>query len=95
MKRLLVILTAIIMLSLTTSAEKHYYGSKVYSMANTSLGEPSPASASPFACTCTCGKGCDGSCSSYFAGCGLVDGLTCILECCSNAPAPGAGECLY
>jgi hypothetical protein len=93
MKKLVVFFATIVLLSLTTSAENHYYGVKMQAMTNVALSKSIPASPTPDPCTCSCGKNCNGSCTANVSGCGLVDGLRCIYDCCQQAPNPGKAEC--
>jgi hypothetical protein len=48
----------------------------------------------PFSCTCSCGKSCDGSCTSHYSGCSASDGLDCVASCCANEATPKCDELL-
>lgn len=87
MKKMSIVLVAIIFLSLSAFAEKPHNSGKMYAMANNALVEPMPS------CVCTCGRTCDGSCSSSFELCSLGQGFACIIACCRAAPRPGPEEC--
>jgi hypothetical protein len=94
-KKLVAVFAAIVLLSLTTSAERHYYYSgKTHTVVNDASSKSLPASPTPPSCTCSCGKNCDGSCvGSYAEGCGAFAGLDCILGCCAAAPNATPAEC--
>lgn len=94
MKRLAIVFVTIILLTLTTSAEKHYYGGKTCITANNALSKLVPASPTPFSCVCSCGKNCGGGCTGHCdPSCGLFACLECQLDCCLAAPAATPEEC--
>jgi hypothetical protein len=65
MRRLAIVFVTIILLGLTTFAEKSYYGRKASTSANTSLSKRLTVTSAPSPCSCSCGKNCDGSCSTH------------------------------
>jgi hypothetical protein len=60
-KKLAAVFAAIVLLSLTTSAERHYYSGKTHTVVNNASSKSLPASPTPLSCTCSCGKNCDRS----------------------------------
>ena len=93
MKNSMIVFATLVLLSLPTFAERPYNGEKMNTMANNALIDPFPANPSPNPCTCSCGKNCDGSCSTHFEGCSLGETISCIVNCCAAAPNPGQREC--
>lgn len=89
MKNLLIVFAAIIVLTLTASGEKSYSGGKMHTMASNAASKSLAAIRDP--CTCSCGKDCAGNCTAHVEGCGLFDGLRCILDCCTGIPNDCSG----
>ena len=89
MRKVMIVFATIVLLTLTTFAEKPNYAAKMRAMASVALSESLPISPTPDSCTCSCGKDCDGSCTAHVEGCGLGDGIRCIIDCCSRAPGCG------
>jgi len=92
MKNLLIVFAAIIVLTLTAFGEKSYSGGKMHTMASNAASTSLPATPAPYSCTCSCGKDCAGNCTAHFEGCGLFDGLRCILDCCTGIPNDCSGQ---
>jgi len=92
MKTLVIVFAAIIVLGLTTFAEKNYYGEKMYTMTSNTVSKALPSSPARDPCTCSCGKDCAGNCTAHVEGCGLIDGLICIIDCCTGIPKDCSGQ---
>lgn len=86
MRRLIIVFVTLVLLALTTFAEKPNYTTKIYTKASVTLSEPLPISPTPYECACSCGKNCAGDCTTHFEGCGIAEGIRCILDCCSKTP---------
>lgn len=84
MRRLTIVFATLVLLALTTFAEKPNYTAKIHTRANVALSESLPISPDP--CACSCGKNCEGACTAHSEGCGIIDGIICIATCCSNIP---------
>jgi len=89
MKNLLIVFAAIIVLTLAAPTGKSYSGGKMRTISSHTASKSAPAL---YSCTCSCGKDCAGNCTSYFEGCGLGDGLMCVLGCCAGIPKDCSGE---
>jgi hypothetical protein len=92
MKTLVIVFAASIVLGLTTFAEKNYYAEKMYTVTSNTVSKALPSSPARDPCTCSCGKDCAGTCTAHFEGCGLGDGLRCILDCCTGIPNDCSGQ---
>ena len=91
MRNFVIVSTAIIVLGLTTFAG-NYYGGKMHTMPSNAVSEALPAIPARDPCTCSCGKDCAGNCTFHVTGCGVIDGILCILDCCTSIPKDCSGE---
>lgn len=92
MKKLITALAILALLTLPTFGEKLGSRTKLHATATITLSEALPTNPAP-SCACSCGKSCDGGCSGHVSGCGIVEGLMCIIDCCQGAPSATPEEC--